>query len=364
MDDATTQFDHQWQALQAEFNQLDKINIVIAGKSGVGKSTLINAMFGQDLAETGVGRPVTRSVQVIEHPPSPLRIYDTAGFELDFWAQRRTKAAIARLVKRRQPLAKAMHCLWYCVATPSSRIESAELRFIYSFMTRGIPAVLVLTKSDDKAAVDALSQAVWADERFSELPIVSVMAKATAAQPAFGLKTLVTTTAALLPDALRNSFNHVQKPESAMKRKAAYQVINQAVLTNFGTGFVPIPNAPIMTGVQSTMLLKITAIYQVNLTKHQVETVLAANLGLLGAVTLGQSTAKTLTAAIPAAWLATGAMSGAVAATITMALGHAYIQLMEAVVAGSLDLSAVTPSDLTSMLVKMTREHLPGGGLK
>ncbi|MFD1440896.1 GTPase [Lacticaseibacillus hegangensis] len=33
-----------------EFKKLKKINIVIAGKTGVGKSTLINAAFGQELA--------------------------------------------------------------------------------------------------------------------------------------------------------------------------------------------------------------------------------------------------------------------------------------------------------------------------
>ena len=37
----------------------EKNRILLIGKSGVGKSTLINAIFDYDLAETGIGRPIT-----------------------------------------------------------------------------------------------------------------------------------------------------------------------------------------------------------------------------------------------------------------------------------------------------------------
>ena len=35
----------------------DGFNIFVVGKSGVGKSTLINAVFGEKLAKTGSGSP-------------------------------------------------------------------------------------------------------------------------------------------------------------------------------------------------------------------------------------------------------------------------------------------------------------------
>lgn len=35
-----------------------KTNILIAGKSGVGKSSLLNYIFGEEVAETGAGKPV------------------------------------------------------------------------------------------------------------------------------------------------------------------------------------------------------------------------------------------------------------------------------------------------------------------
>ncbi len=48
------------QKLEEALKQRGKVNIVIAGKTGVGKSTLVNAVFQGNLAETGDGRPVTQ----------------------------------------------------------------------------------------------------------------------------------------------------------------------------------------------------------------------------------------------------------------------------------------------------------------
>ena len=38
---------------------MGRFNLVIFGKTGVGKSTLINAIFGEEVARTGIGEPVT-----------------------------------------------------------------------------------------------------------------------------------------------------------------------------------------------------------------------------------------------------------------------------------------------------------------
>ena len=37
----------------AENNKLPKLNIMIVGKTGVGKSTLLNSLFGENLASYG-----------------------------------------------------------------------------------------------------------------------------------------------------------------------------------------------------------------------------------------------------------------------------------------------------------------------
>ena len=46
-------------AIAEKIKNLNTLNIIVAGKTGVGKSTLINAVFRDKLAETGMGKPVT-----------------------------------------------------------------------------------------------------------------------------------------------------------------------------------------------------------------------------------------------------------------------------------------------------------------
>ena len=73
-----------------EMKGMNHANLVIAGKTGVGKSTLINAAFREDIAQTGMGIPVTDEMRVYEKKDFPLRIYDTMGLELD--EERREKS--------------------------------------------------------------------------------------------------------------------------------------------------------------------------------------------------------------------------------------------------------------------------------
>ena len=48
-----------------------KTNILIAGKSGVGKSSLLNYIFGEEVAETGAGKPVTAEGALLTRRLSP-----------------------------------------------------------------------------------------------------------------------------------------------------------------------------------------------------------------------------------------------------------------------------------------------------
>ena len=53
------QIDIESQVNQYREEKLPTANIIVAGITGTGKSTLINAVFGENIAKTGVGRPLS-----------------------------------------------------------------------------------------------------------------------------------------------------------------------------------------------------------------------------------------------------------------------------------------------------------------
>ena len=57
-------------------------NVLVIGNSGVGKSTLINAVLGEEKAETGWGtKGTTDHLEIYESDEIPFRIIDSVGFE-------------------------------------------------------------------------------------------------------------------------------------------------------------------------------------------------------------------------------------------------------------------------------------------
>ena len=65
------------ETIEETLKKLGNINILICGKTGVGKSTLINAVFGGEYAKVGQGKPVTQNIEKIHKNDSPLNLYDS-----------------------------------------------------------------------------------------------------------------------------------------------------------------------------------------------------------------------------------------------------------------------------------------------
>jgi len=330
-------------SIQGNIANLNTLNIIVVGKTGAGKSTLINSVFREDLATEGMGKPVTDHMSKISKEGFPLNIYDTRGFELGRDAQIQVRNEIIETIKegvKSKDVNKAIHCIWYCVNTATNRIEPEEIDWLREFAKENamtnVPVIVVLTQSFSKKNAQALRQLVL-DEKLDVLQVVPVLAKDYEIDEdyiakAYGLDVLIQVMAEALPDELLSTLLNVQRASLDLKRYYARTAVAAATSAAFGEGFMPIPfaDSALLIPTQIAMIGSITAIFGLEVNKSIMVTFASAMLGTSGATLAGKAISSTLLKLIPGAGTVLGGtISGSTAALITTTLGEAYILLME-----------------------------------
>ena len=127
-------------------NEFKRVNIVVMGKTGVGKSTLINNLFREKLAETGTGKPVTQHLRRISKEGIPLILYDTKGLELSSSVQREITDEIFQYIEKQKGTDEAINLIYYAVHAQSNRIEDTEIELIKK-LSEKVPVLIVLTQA-------------------------------------------------------------------------------------------------------------------------------------------------------------------------------------------------------------------------
>lgn len=344
-------------AIANSVKNLNKLNIIIVGKSGVGKSTLINSVFRDNLAETGLGRPVTANVRKIQKKDFPLTIYDTPGFELSKEQQTSVKDQIMSLIyegNKSNNINDAIHCIWYCINVGGNRtFDDSELAWLKDLTESNkatqVPIIVVLTQAVPKSKAQELKTLVE-NENLDIVKVVPVLAQDMNFDDeylalSYGLDRLIDIMAESLPDELQNTLQNAQIANLESKKKRSQAVVASAVTSAFGEGFAPIPfaDAALLIPTQVTMIALITTIFGLELNKSILTAFISSTLGAGGATLVGKTMVSELLKLIPGAGTVTGgAISGATAGLLTTALGEAYIKIMELVFTGKLSLNALT----------------------
>lgn len=129
-------------------------NVLMLGKSGVGKSSLINYLFGREVQETGTGKPVTKKgIFKTEFPYDEnfiINIYDTWGIEADKPDEWK-KEVFGKISEfDNHTVDDWFSTVFYCISATSGRLEDFDLTNIVSLLREKNHVVVVLTRSKDK----------------------------------------------------------------------------------------------------------------------------------------------------------------------------------------------------------------------
>lgn len=338
-------------AFKKQYKDLKKLNIIIVGKTGVGKSTLINSLFRGNFADTGLGRPVTQKIRVLEKPDFPLAIYDTPGFELAKDQQDAVKSGIMELINKgiaSHDINQAIHCIWYCINVGANRtFDNSEIEWIKSLTKENtvahVPIIVVLTQAYPKSKAAEMKAIVEA-ENLDIAKVIPVLAQdinfdGEFTARAYGLDTLVELMGEILPEELRKTFQNLQKASLEAKKNMPRGIVATTVAVSFGEGFIPkkIPDAALLIPTQVGMIAGISIVFGMELDKTFLIGFASSTIGTISATLIGKKIVTTLLSLIPKLGkLAGGMISGAVAGVLTTALGEAYIQIMSMVFTGEM----------------------------
>lgn len=129
-----------------------RYNAVIVGQTGVGKSTLINYLYGSPVAKVGIGKPVTQNGF---HPIDfeinglPVRLFDSWGLEVgkeDEWLKDLDEELKNRGVNK--PADQWFHSVFYCIQAGGARVQDCDIKIINKFIKENYKVCVVLTKCD------------------------------------------------------------------------------------------------------------------------------------------------------------------------------------------------------------------------
>ena len=240
--------------LKKYIDSLSAPNIAIIGLTGVGKSSLINGMFGIEIAPSGAGLPVTTKYE--KYSPSafdinlPVNLYDSPGYEPGKGQEQFVQETIDFLKEKKHLGGKEqIHLIWYLINASTARLTEADKEILEQVNQNHIPAIIVLSKSDIAEPHDRekVKNAIRENKfsKFDEIvevaakPLYSINGKPIC-EP-YGMKDLVDLTMKELPTIYADAFLVAQTVDIESKKELAWKYVREASWACFAAGALPIP---------------------------------------------------------------------------------------------------------------------------
>lgn len=157
-----------------------KCNILLMGYTGVGKSTLLNYLAGENLAEAGISSSAGGMTRGINKYPltlsgQPCVVSDSEGLEAKnerYWNDLMSKELLDDDCEK--DISDWYHIVVYCIGANGGRVQDIEIDMLHRLDEAGYGVVVALTKSDlaSDEELDAIKNAVFDDflQKFDYYP--------------------------------------------------------------------------------------------------------------------------------------------------------------------------------------------------
>jgi GTPase Era involved in 16S rRNA processing/uncharacterized protein (DUF697 family) len=328
-------------------------NVLVIGNSGVGKSTLVNAVLGEDKAVVGGGDAgVTKSIEVYvsKDPKVPFRIIDTIGFEPSLVKRHNAIKAVRDWSKRAAKDGDPdtdINVIWFCVEGTSKKLfpEAIHALSKATKLWESVPVIVVITKSYSQTEraenIKTVQNAFARQKKYTKnlKEIIPVVAEAypineTTLVPPDGIDELIDATNRHMPEGKTAAEKDVAAFKLRRKRAMARGLVGSFTTAGATVGAFPMPvaDAVVLSTLEATEVNALASIYEIK--RNEASKEFLSTIIEMGTVSVAARAAISAIKAIPGMNIAASVLDAVIAGSFVAAIGQGSAYAFEQVYLG------------------------------
>lgn len=330
---------------------MEKGNVLVIGNSGVGKSTLINSVLGEDRAKTGFGTSgSTGELKIYQNDVVPFRLIDTVGFEPSWLKSRMAIKAVEKWSKKSVKEGNKdtqINVIWFCIEGTSSKLFPETINNLSKAtkMWPSIPVIVVITKSysvPDRIKNTEMVHNAFAKQNRNSInlkKVIPVVAETfTINENAYaapeGITDLLEATNELLPEGMKAAKIDIAQFILDRKRVFAHSIVGVVTAGAVVVGAVSLPfsDGLILGPTETGLIYGLSQIYGIK--KDEKSKDFFDSIINVGTASIAAKTAISAIKAIPGINIGAAVLNAIIAGSIVAALGEGSIYAFEQVYLG------------------------------
>ena len=330
---------------------MERGNVLVIGNSGVGKSTLINSVLGDEKAKTGYGSSgTTDKLEIYESEEIPFRIIDTIGFEPSFIKEHKAINAVKKWSKDSAKEGKEnseINVIWFCVEGTTSKLFPKTIKDLSkaTAMWKTVPIVVVITKSysvpERELNIKMVKDAFAMQKRHLKnlKDIVPVVASIytlndTAFAAPEGITELIDVTNTLMPEGIKAGSNDVYKFKLKRKKALAQSIVavSTGAAVTVGAITIGFADALILSPIEVGQINALARLYGIDNSEESKR--LIKSIVEVGTVSTAAKAVISALRGLPGIKIAPSMLDSIIAGAIVATIGESSIYVFEKVYTG------------------------------